>query len=64
MVNPVDLGVHEMVSEFDEGELANVDSSLAPFCTPFSFSLARSSANGCLETLVAAEDPEDRLEMG
>lgn len=52
-----------MISELDESELAHVDPSVSPLRTPFSFSLARSSTNGGLETLVAAKDPEDGLQV-
>lgn len=64
MAEAVELGVDKVVPELDEGELAHVDASFAPFGSALAFPLAGAASHSGFQALVATKHPKDRLEMG
>ena len=50
--------MNELITEADQGERPDVDSTLGLRGASFAFTLATRPADGGLEALVAAQDPE------
>lgn len=59
----IELGMNDMVPEFDKSELPNVDATLSPLGPALLLPLARSASDSRLQPLVAAKNPEDGFEM-